>query len=134
VTGYDPAILCAQITLLCPLPTAPIPRANLAPGPCARASGRRCSACAYGASVGVEHLSGDGRSPRSTSGTCSRPPNPRRQLRSVLETMATKGATLREMASALAGAGRTTSKGNILSPTQVKRLISRLGIAEQTAQ
>jgi hypothetical protein len=33
------------------------------------------------------------------------------QLRPILEAMVAKGATLREMASALAGAGRTTRTG-----------------------
>jgi len=50
------------------------------------------------------------------------------QLRSILEAMVAKGATLREMASALAGAGRTTRNGQTLSPTQVKRLLNRLGL------
>ncbi len=50
------------------------------------------------------------------------------QLRPILEAMAAKGATLREMASALAGAGRTTRNGQTLSATQVKRLLDRLGL------
>jgi len=49
-------------------------------------------------------------------------------LRPILEAMAAKGASLREMASALAGAGRTTRNGQMLSATQVKRLIARLGL------
>jgi DNA invertase Pin-like site-specific DNA recombinase len=47
-------------------------------------------------------------------------------LRPILEAMVAKGATLREMASALAGAGRTTRSGQTLSATQVKRLLERL--------
>lgn len=50
------------------------------------------------------------------------------QLRPILEAMVVRGATLREMASALAGAGRTTRNGQMLSATQVKRLLTRLGI------
>jgi DNA invertase Pin-like site-specific DNA recombinase len=48
------------------------------------------------------------------------------QLRPILEAMVGRGATLREMASALAGAGRTTRNGQALSATQVKRLLARL--------
>jgi len=48
------------------------------------------------------------------------------QLRPILEAMVAKGATLREMAAALAGAGRTTRSGQTLSATQVKRLLERL--------
>jgi len=51
------------------------------------------------------------------------------QLRPILEAMMAKGATLREMASALAGAGRTTRNGQTLSPTQVKRLLRRLALS-----
>ncbi|MEB3327512.1 MAG: recombinase family protein, partial [Synechococcus sp.] len=50
------------------------------------------------------------------------------QLRPILEAMVAKGSTLREMASALAGAGRTTRSGQTLSATQVKRLLDRLGL------
>ena len=50
------------------------------------------------------------------------------QLRPILEAMVAQRATLRHMAEALAGAGLTTRNGQRLSPTQVKRLITRLGI------
>jgi len=49
-------------------------------------------------------------------------------LRPILEAMAANGATLREMAAALAGAGRTTRNGQQLSATQVKRVLARLDI------
>jgi len=55
--------------------------------------------------------------------------NEAEQLRPILEAMMTKSATLREMASALAGAGRTTRSGKTLSATQVKRLLDRLGLS-----
>jgi len=48
------------------------------------------------------------------------------QLRPILEAMVAKGSTLREMAAALAGAGRTTRNGQTLSATQVNRLLARL--------
>lgn len=51
------------------------------------------------------------------------------QLRPVLEALAAKGASLREMAHALAGAGRRTRNGEPLSPTQVRRLLDRLGLS-----
>jgi DNA invertase Pin-like site-specific DNA recombinase len=50
------------------------------------------------------------------------------QLRPILEAMVAKGSTLRDMASALAGAGRTTRNGQQLSATQVNRLLDRLGL------
>jgi DNA invertase Pin-like site-specific DNA recombinase len=51
------------------------------------------------------------------------------QLRPILAAMAAQGASLREMAQALAGAGRRTRNGEPLSPTQVRRLLERLGLA-----
>lgn len=56
------------------------------------------------------------------------------QLRPILEAMAAKGATLREMAVALAGAGRTTRNGQTLSATQVKRLLVRVGLRKYPGQ
>ena len=53
------------------------------------------------------------------------------KLRGVLRPMAAAGLSLRDMAAALEGAGKTTKAGNQLSPTQVKRLLERLGIAAQ---
>ncbi|MEA5416711.1 recombinase family protein [Synechococcus sp. BA-132 BA5] len=53
------------------------------------------------------------------------------KLRGVLGPMVTAGLTLREMAAALEGAGRTTKGGKQLSPTQVKRLLERLGFVPQ---
>ena len=50
------------------------------------------------------------------------------KLRGVLRPMAAAGLSLRDMAAALEGAGKTTKSGNQLSPTQVKRLLERLGI------
>lgn len=50
------------------------------------------------------------------------------RVRPILEAMVIKGATLREMASGLAGAGFLTRNGQQLSPTQIKRMIVRLGI------
>ena len=50
------------------------------------------------------------------------------KLRGVLRPMAAAGLSLRDMAAALEGAGKTTKAGNQLSPTQVKRLLERLGI------
>jgi DNA invertase Pin-like site-specific DNA recombinase len=50
------------------------------------------------------------------------------RVRPILEAMVIKGATLREMASGLAGAGFLTRNGQQLSPTQIKRMIARLGI------
>ena len=47
----------------------------------------------------------------------------------LLEALAAKGASLREMAQALAGAGRRTRNGQSLSPTQVRRLLDRLGLS-----
>lgn len=51
------------------------------------------------------------------------------QLRPVLAALQSQGATLRQMSEALAGAGRKTRNGQPLSPTQVKRLLQRLGLA-----
>lgn len=48
------------------------------------------------------------------------------KLRAVLAPMVAAGMSLREMASALMGAGRTTREGKILSPSQVKRILTRL--------
>ncbi len=56
------------------------------------------------------------------------------QLRPILEAMVAKGATLREMAAALAGAGRTTRNGQTLSATQVKRLLVRLEVQKPIEQ
>ncbi len=50
-------------------------------------------------------------------------------IRPILEAMVAKGATLREMASALAGAGFLTRNGQELSPTQIKRMVARLSIS-----
>lgn len=50
------------------------------------------------------------------------------QLRPILEAMVAKGSSLREMASALAGAGRKTRSAQTLSAMQVKRLLDRLGL------
>jgi hypothetical protein len=50
------------------------------------------------------------------------------QLRPQLAPMAAQGASLREMAQTLAAAGTTTTKGNPLSPTQIKRLLGALGL------
>jgi DNA invertase Pin-like site-specific DNA recombinase len=50
------------------------------------------------------------------------------RVRVLLEAMAAKGLTLREMATGLAGAGFLTRNGQQLSPTQVKRMLVRLGI------
>lgn len=50
------------------------------------------------------------------------------KLRGVLRPMAEAGLSLRDMAAALEGAGKTTKTGNRLSPAQVKRLLERLGI------
>lgn len=50
------------------------------------------------------------------------------RVRVLLEAMAAKGLTLREMAIGLAGAGFLTRNGQQLSPTQVKRMLVRLGI------
>ena len=50
------------------------------------------------------------------------------KLRGVMESMVCAGMTLRAMGEALAGAGKTTKNGQTLSPTQVKRLVERLGL------
>ena len=50
------------------------------------------------------------------------------KLRGVLTPMVQAGQPLRVIAEALAGAGKTTKNGQPLSPTQVKRLIERLGL------
>ena len=50
------------------------------------------------------------------------------RVRPILEAMVIKGSTLREMASGLAGAGFLTRNCQPLSPTQIKRMITRLGI------
>ncbi len=42
------------------------------------------------------------------------------QLRPILEAMVAKGATLREMASALAGVGRTLTAGHISSEAAMR--------------
>lgn len=51
------------------------------------------------------------------------------RVRPILEAMVIKGCTLREIASSLAGAGFLTRNGQQLSPTQIKRMITRLGIS-----
>ncbi|CAK6687348.1 recombinase family protein [Synechococcus sp. CBW1107] len=48
------------------------------------------------------------------------------KLRGVLAPMVAAGMSLREMAEALRGAGKTTKSGNRLSPSQVSRLLQRL--------
>ena len=51
------------------------------------------------------------------------------QLRPLLTALQAQGASLREMAQALAGAGRTTRNGQPLSPSTVKLQLQRLGLA-----
>lgn len=53
------------------------------------------------------------------------------KLRGVLEPMVKAGMPLRAIADALAGAGKRTRNGQVLSPSQVKRLIERLGLMSQ---
>jgi DNA invertase Pin-like site-specific DNA recombinase len=48
------------------------------------------------------------------------------KLRAVLGPMAAAGLSLRAMAAALAGAGKTTRSGAALGPSQVARLLQRL--------
>ncbi len=50
------------------------------------------------------------------------------KLRAALQPMIAARMSLRAIAQALAGAGKTTNSGQPLSPTQVKRLIERLGL------
>ena len=50
------------------------------------------------------------------------------KLRALLEALQAKGATLREMAAALAGLGITTRSGQPLSPSGVKNHLQRLGL------
>jgi DNA invertase Pin-like site-specific DNA recombinase len=50
------------------------------------------------------------------------------KLRGVLTPMIEAKMPLRAMAEALAGAGKTTKNGQPLSPTQVKRIVERLGL------
>ena len=50
------------------------------------------------------------------------------QLRPLLTALKAQGASLREMAQALAGAGRTTRNGQPLSPSTVKLQLERLGL------
>jgi len=50
------------------------------------------------------------------------------KLRGVLMPLVSAGKPLRVIAGALAGAGKTTKNGHPLSPTQIKRLILRLGL------
>ena len=54
------------------------------------------------------------------------------QLRPVLTAMTAQGASLREMAAALASAGTTTAKGLPLSASGVKNHLLRLGLLEAT--
>ncbi|WP_156818405.1 recombinase family protein [Cyanobium gracile] len=49
------------------------------------------------------------------------------RLRGVLRPLVDSGLSLRAIAEALEGAGVVTKQGNRLSPTQVKRLVKRLG-------
>jgi DNA invertase Pin-like site-specific DNA recombinase len=49
-------------------------------------------------------------------------------LRPLLTALQAQGASLREMAQALAGAGRTTRNGQPLSPSTVKLQLQRLGL------
>jgi DNA invertase Pin-like site-specific DNA recombinase len=51
-------------------------------------------------------------------------------LRAVLAPMAAAGMSLRQMAEALYGAGTTTANGEALSPSQVKRHLQRLSLAD----
>ena len=51
-------------------------------------------------------------------------------LRPILAALAAQGASLRAMAGALAAAGTTTANGQPLSPTQVRRHLQRLGLAD----
>ena len=51
-------------------------------------------------------------------------------LRAVLAPMAAAGMSLRQMAQALYGAGTATANGEALSPSQVKRHLQRLGLAD----
>jgi hypothetical protein len=50
------------------------------------------------------------------------------KLRGVLAPMVSEGLSLRQMAEALAGAGKTTRNGTALSPGQIKRTIIRLNL------
>ena len=50
------------------------------------------------------------------------------QLRGVIAPMVASGMTLRAVAEALAKAGRTSRNGTPLHPTQVARIIERLGL------
>jgi DNA invertase Pin-like site-specific DNA recombinase len=50
------------------------------------------------------------------------------RLRGVLAPMAAAGMSLPAMSAALAGAGKVTKNGRPLSPTQVSRLLQRLGL------
>jgi DNA invertase Pin-like site-specific DNA recombinase len=50
------------------------------------------------------------------------------RLRPILQAMVGREASLREIATALEGAGRTTRNGKRLSATQAKRLLTRLGL------
>ena len=51
------------------------------------------------------------------------------RLRPVLTALAAQGASLRQMADALAAAGTTTKAGKPLSPSSVKLQLQRLGLA-----
>jgi len=51
------------------------------------------------------------------------------QLRPLLTALQAQGASLRAMAAALAGAGRTTRTGKPLSPSTVALQLQRLGLA-----
>jgi DNA invertase Pin-like site-specific DNA recombinase len=54
--------------------------------------------------------------------------NAAEQLRGVIAPMVASGMTLRAVADALAKAGRTSRTGTPLHPTQVARIIQRLGL------
>ncbi len=53
------------------------------------------------------------------------------QLRPLLEALKAKGASLREMVQALAGAGCTTRSGKPLSASTVRLQLQRLGLSSQ---
>ena len=50
------------------------------------------------------------------------------KLRGVLAPMVSEGLSLRQMAQALAGAGKTTRNGGILSSSQISRILDRLSL------
>jgi hypothetical protein len=83
----------------------------------------------------LEACEGDGKRGRANPGTDRRNARTRaaaidraEQLRPLLAPLHANGASLRVMAGALAAAGTTTTKGNPLSPTQIKRHLGSLGL------